>query len=170
MAAVRTLLLALFVSSAAGAAEPWEAFFDPFLGDLRAELAEARSAHKTGVVVMYHFEECPYCARMKRDVLGRPEVQRAFHGHFGVVAIDTKGAQAITAPDGKVFKERDFARAMGVRRTPTFDFLGANGARLYRHVGGIYDPAEFLLLGQYVASGAYRSLTFDQFKLKSQGT
>ena len=160
----------LFVSSAAGAAEPWEAFFDPFLGDLRADLAEARSAGKTGVMVMYHFEECPYCARMKREVLNRPEVQKAFHRDFGVVAIDTKGAQAITGPDGRVLKEHDFARAMGVRRTPTFDFFGAGGARLYRYVGGIYDPAEFVLLGHYVASGAYRSLSFDQFKLKSQGS
>ena len=170
MAAARAFLLALVVSSAAGAAEPWEAFFDPFLGDLRAEIADARSAGKVGVVVMYHFEECPYCARMKREVLNRPDVQKAFHRDFGVVAIDTKGAQAITGPDGRVHKEHDFARAMGVRRTPTFDFLGANGARLYRHVGGIYEPAEFLLLESYVASGAYRSLTFDQFKLKSQGT
>ena len=169
MAAVRALAIALFAASAL-AAEPWEAFFDPFLGDLRAELAEAKSANKTGVVVMYHFEECPYCARMKREVLNRPEVQKAFHRDFGVIAIDTKGAQTITAPDGSVLKERDFAQAMGVRRTPTFDFIGPDGTRLYRHAGGIYDPAEFLLLGQYVASGAYRTLTFTQFKLKGQGT
>ena len=168
-AAARLLVLALFAASAF-AAEPWEAFFDPFLGDLKSELAEARAAGKKGVLVMYHFEECPYCRRMKKEVLSRPEVQKRFRGEFTVIAIDTRGAQAITAPDGRTFAEREYARRIGVRATPTFDFYAPDGERLYRQVGAIFDPAEFLLLERYVASGAYRSQTFAQFKEKEKRT
>ena len=55
-------------------------------------------------------------------------------------------------------------KAMAIRGTPSFDFYAPDGARSYRHTGGIFDPAEFLLLGQYVASGAYRTQTFAQYR------
>lgn len=170
MTAAARLLLVFVFSTAVHAAEPWEAFFDPFLGDLKSELADAKAAGKRGVVVMYHFEECPFCRRMKQEVLWRAEVQKQFHKDFTVVAIDTRGAQAITAPDGTTFKEREFARSIGVRATPTFDFYAPGGQRMYRHVGGIFDAAEFLLLEKYVASGAYRSESFAQFKEKEKRT
>jgi len=170
MTAVARLFLVLALSTAVHAAEPWEAFFDPFLGDLRSELADAKAAGKRGVVVMYHFEECPYCRRMKREVLLRPEVQRQFHKDFTVVAIDTRGSQSITGIDGNALPEKQHARALGVRATPTFDFYAPGGERAYRHVGAIFDAAEFLLLERYVASGAYRSQTFAQFKEKEKRT
>ena len=56
-----TLLLSLLLLLAPPAigAEGWEAFFDPFLGDLRAELDEAKRSGRKGVMVMYHFDhEC----------------------------------------------------------------------------------------------------------------
>src|ERR687885_497616 len=136
MTAVARLVFLVLVSAPALAAETWEGFFDPFLGDFRAEFAEARAAKKSGVLVMYHFEECPFCARMKREVLWRPEVQSAFHRDYVVIAIDTRGSQPVTDIEGNVLQEREFARAMGVRGTPTFDFYAADGERLYRHFGG----------------------------------
>ncbi len=170
MTAVARFLVLLAFAAAAHAAEPWEAFFDPFLGDLKSELADAKAAGKKGVVVMYHFEECPYCRRMKREVLLRPEVQRAYHGDFTVIAIDTRGAQSITGIDGQTLPEKDLAKKLGVRVTPTFDFYAPDGQRLYRHAGGIFDPREFVLLERYVASGAFRSQTFAQFKEKEKRT
>jgi thioredoxin-related protein len=170
MTAVARFVLLLAFAAAAHAAEPWEAFFDPFLGDLKSELADAKAAGKKGVVVMYHFEECPYCRRMKREVLLRPDVQRAYRGDFTVIAIDTRGAQPITGVQGSTLPENLYAKSVGVRATPTFDFYAPDGERLYRHVGGIFDPREFLLLERYVASGAFRSQTFAQFKEKEKRT
>ena len=167
MRAVLARLAVVAALLAAGAAhgEGWEPFFAPFLGDLRAELAEAKKAGRKGVVVMYHFDACPYCARMKTEILSRPDVQQAFSREFVAVAIDTRGALEITGLDGKTLPERDHARAAGVRGTPTFDFIAPDGTRLYRHVGALKDPAEFILLGRYVASGEHRSRTFTDYKL-----
>ena len=166
------LLLAvlLFIAFPAWGAGSWEAFFDPFLGDLRAELEEAKRTGRKGAVIMYHFEECPYCQRMKREVLSRPEVLEGYRADFVRLAIDTRGAQPITGLDSRVLPENVFAKEQKVRGTPTFDFYGADGERLYRHVGGLFDPAEFLLLGRYVASGAYRSLTFLEYRQKPKGS
>ncbi|HET6599654.1 MAG TPA: thioredoxin fold domain-containing protein [Burkholderiaceae bacterium] len=159
------LALALLAAATLARADPWEAFFTPFLGDLRAELADAQHAGLKGAVIMYEFEQCPYCARMKSEGLSRPDVQRAYQRQFVALQIDTRGALPITGFDGRTLPERDYARAAGVRATPTFDFVAADGTLLYRHVGGLYDPAEFVLLGHYVASGAYRSRTFADYKL-----
>lgn len=164
---MRRVLAALCLALAllpARAAESWELFFELSFGDLRAEAAEAQKAGKQGLVVMYHFEECPYCARMKNEVLSRAEVQAYYHRHFRAIAVDTRGSPDITGFDGRTLPEKDFARARGIRATPTFQFYAADGKLLAEHRGAIYDPAEFILLGEYVASGAYRNGSFATYK------
>jgi hypothetical protein len=117
MTAVARLFFFLLFATAVHAAEPWEAFFDPFLGDLKSELADAKAAGKKGVVIMYGFDDCPYCNRMKHDVLARPEVQQRFQGDFTVVWIDTRGAQPVTGIDGRTVPEKDLAKTLGIRAT-----------------------------------------------------
>ena len=155
---------ALFAALPAPAADGWEKFFVPFLGDLRAEAAEAHKAGKAGVLLMFHFEECPYCARMKREVLSRPEVQDYYRRRFHAVAIDTTGSQEVTGFDGRALPENSFARAAGIRGTPTFVFHGLDGKVLATQVGGIYDPKVFIVLGEYVESGAYRDGDFATYR------
>ena len=157
-------LLFLFALAPAGAAGNWERFFELSLGDLRAEAAEAQKAGKQALVIMYHFDDCPYCERMKREVLSRPEVQAYFRKRFRAISIDTRGAQEVTGFDGRASVERDFARAIGVRVTPTFQFYAPDGKLLTAHAGAIYDPAEFMLLGEYVASGAHRNASFNAYR------
>ena len=147
LAALSLTLALLGLARAAGAAEPWERFFSPFLGDLRAEADDARKAGKQGLLVMYQFEECPYCAKMKREVLSRPEVQAAYGKRFTSIEIDTRGAQPITGFDGRTLPEKDFARAQGIRGTPTFVFYSLEGKVLATRVGTM-DAPHFVLLGE----------------------
>jgi len=156
--------LALLASARAETRDPDSYFFNAFLGDLREELAQARASGRKGLLVMYHFEECPSCQRMRRQVLNQPEVQDWFRREFVVVPIDVRGAQPITGLDGKTLPERDYGRAMAIRGTPTFDFYAPDGIRLYRHVGGLFAPADFLLLGQFIVSGAYQNRTFKEYR------
>jgi thioredoxin-related protein len=168
---LRRLLGALLLALAlvpARAAEGWENFFELSFSDLRAEAAEARKAGQQGLLVMFQFEECPYCARMKREVLSRRDVQDWFRARFRAIEIDTRGAQEVTLFDGRTLPEKDFARTVRVRGTPTFVFYAPGGEVLATHVGAIYDPKEFLLLGEYVASGAYREGSFAAYKQSKQ--
>ena len=173
--AVAVLLLWLFLpfAQAAPAAEyrdPIDYFFHPFLGDLKAEAADAKKASKRAIVVMYEFDDCPYCARMKREVLSRADVQAFYRKRFQVFQIDTRGDQQITGFDGKTMSEKEYARAAGIRSTPTFVFYSLDGTPLVTRTGGIYDPQEFMLLGEYVASGAYRSETFAKYRQSKKGS
>jgi thioredoxin-related protein len=161
---VPLLALAVFVPAQAATRDPDTYFFNAFLGDLRDELAQARDTGRRGVLVMYHFEECPSCQRMRRQVLNRPDVQDWFRREFVVVPIDIRGAQPITGLDGKTLPESAYGRAMAIRGTPTFDFYALDGTRVYRYVGGLFDPAEFLLLGKFVSSGAYRDRSFKDYR------
>ncbi|MFY9317491.1 MAG: thioredoxin fold domain-containing protein [Burkholderiales bacterium] len=163
LALLAALLLAC-VLAPARAAEGWEKFFELSFGDLRAEAADAKQDGKRGLLLMYHFDDCPYCQRMKQEVLQRPEVQAYFRKAFRAIAIDTRGAQAITGFDGRTLPENQHARAAGVRGTPTFQFHDLDGKLLFTHGRAIYDPAEFMLLGDYVASGAYRTTSFAVYR------
>jgi thioredoxin-related protein len=144
--------------------DPMQHFFAPSLGDLKAEAAEARAAGKRAVFVMYMRDDCPYCERMKRDVLSRPAVQDYYRREFTVLAVDVKGAVPVVDFAGRSSTEKAFAAAQGVKLTPTIVFYDLDGAPLARHRGEIRDPAEFLLLGRYVASGAYRTRSFAEYK------
>ena len=161
-------LLFAFAIAPAQAAGGWEKFFELSFGDLRAEAADAKKDGKLGLVVMYHFDECPYCTRMKREVLSRPQVQAHFRKSFRAIAIDTRGSQPITGFDGRTLPENEYARSVGLRGTPTFQFYGVDGTLLATRAGAIYDPAEFMLLGDYVASGAYRTTSFAVYKQSRQ--
>jgi len=156
--------LALLGAVRAETRDPDTHFFHAFLGDLRDELAQARASGRKGLLVMYHFEECPSCQRMRREVLNQSEVQDWFRREFIVAPIDIRGAQPITGLDGKTLPEAAYGRAMMIRGTPTFDFYALDGARVYRHVGGLFEPADFLLLGQFIVSGAYRGRTFKDYR------
>lgn len=168
MRRVLAALALLCALAPAFAAEGWEKFFELSLGDLREEAAEARKSGKQGLVVMYHFDDCPYCARMKSEVLSRPEVQAWYRKRFRAIAVDTRGAQEVTGFSGKALPEKEFARAAGVRATPSFQFYAPDGTLLATHAGALYDPAEFMLLGEYVASGAYRNASFAAYKQSKQ--
>ena len=171
------LLLCLLLPAAAQAApkvqyrDPVDYFFQPFLYDLQAAAQDAKKAGKSAIMVMYEFEDCPYCRRMKREVLSRSDVQAYFRRHFQLFQIDTLGDQTVTGFDGKDLIEKKFARAAGVDRTPTFVFYSLDdGKPLVTWVGGLYDPKEFILLGRYVASGAYRSRSFAQYLKSKKGS
>ena len=55
-----------------------------------------------------------------------------------------------------------------MRATPSFQFFAPDGTLLATQAGAIYDPAEFMLLGEYVASGAYRNANFAAYKQSKQ--
>jgi len=161
------LLLAaalLMIGSATQARDAMDHFFHPFLGDFQAELVEAKRAGKLGVMVMYHFEDCPSCQWMKANILSREDVQAYYRARFVLLPLDTLGALTITDFAGKEWTEKEFAKSVPIRGTPTFIFYSLEGKPVATHVGRISDPADFMLLADFVASGGYRTMEFAQYR------
>jgi thioredoxin-related protein len=91
-------------------------------------------------------------------------VQDAYRAQFLLYSIDVNGDTQMTDFQGKNATEKDFAFAHRVRATPTLLFFDLDGKLVARHTGPTKDMAEFLLLGQYVAEGAYATQPFAKYK------
>jgi len=151
---------------AARAAETREAshFFHLSTGDLKAEAADARAEGKKGLLLFFEQEGCPGCLHMKRHVLNQASVQDYFRANFALIAVDILGAVPLRDFANRDYTEKSFAQALKVRGTPAFIFYDLAGSELVRIVGTIETADEFLLLGQFVTSGAYKTRSFARFK------
>ena len=162
--ALMAFLLVLQAGFGVAASLDAEAFFDQKMGDLKAELANARKDGKQGILLMYEKEDCPFCHRMKTTVLNRADVQSYYHQHFLVFTIDVDGNVPLVDFKGKTTTEKAFSLANRARATPTFVFYGLDGSEMTRLTGATKDAAEFMALGRYVAEGAYKTVSFTQYK------
>ena len=165
---MRQLLLAFFLLFAAPAwaetLDPADHFFQPKFGDFHAELDAAKKQGKKGIFLFFEMDECPFCERMKTTILNQPDVQDAYRSLFLIYPIDVNGDTQMTDFEGKETTEKAFALANRVRATPTLLFFDLEGKLVARHTGPTKDKAEFLLLGQYVAEGAYATQPFTKYK------
>jgi thioredoxin-related protein len=162
-----TPLLLLFSTTPGAEAlrDPDSAFFHQTLGDFREELEIAREEGKSGVLLFFEMDECPFCARMKRDVLNRPQVQDYYREHFRIIPVDIEGDVEIVDFQGQSMAEKDFAFQVNrVRATPVFLFYTLEGEQVARYTGATSGIDEFLWLGEYVVQGVYRDMPFTKYK------
>ena len=168
---LRILGIALLLWATTAAAEMRDVqnhFFQPKLGDFKAELDTARQTGKSGVLLMFVMEDCPFCARMEADILSQSEVQDYYRKHFLIYQMDVKGDTSMVDFKGNKTTEKDFALKNRARATPTFIFFDTKGEPVTRFTGPTKDAAEFLLLGKYVVDGAYKTQPFSAYKANSK--
>lgn len=135
-----------------------------FSQDITAELAIAKQHNKTGLLLFFSTQHCPFCQRMKSTVFNQASVQQYFKPRFQVIEIDIESQLTLTNQQQKRISYRSFAKTQGVRITPTIVFLNLSGERLYKHAGMIANPTEFMWLGEYVSKGHTSEQSFAQFK------
>ncbi len=151
-------------AAAQDARDPYTYFFNLNSGDLKDELADAKKTGKKALFVMFEQEGCPGCLHMKQHVLNRTEVQKFYRDRFVNLSIDINGAVGMTDFGGRAYVEKSYAQAMKVRGTPTLVFFDVDGKEIVRILGVVEGADEFLLLGEFVASGAYKSRKFAEYK------
>lgn len=127
-------LLAFLVPALATAAvedprDPTHHFFDPTFGEFPEELEDARAAGKKGILIFFEMADCPFCHRMKNQVLNQPEVQEYFSEHFRVFSVDVEGAIEIVTFEGETKTQMDWAtRDYRVRATRNlYEMVGKLG-------------------------------------------
>ena len=159
------LLSLVHAPGLAAGRDPLTHFFDENFGNLPEEVATARKEGKQAILFMFETADCPWCDKMMKTVLNQPAVQDYYRQHFRILQIDANGDVAMVDFSGKEMSQKDFAfKHNRVRATPVFAFFGLDGQPLTRFTGATKDVEEFLLLGEYVASGAYGRVKFDVYK------
>lgn len=159
---VRFLFIGLATLTWAHAA-PGDAFFDPSLGDYAAELRTAQQQGKQGILLVLEAEGCPFCKRMREQVLNGPQVQQYYRRHFAIFSIDINGSVTVTGHDGTEQTEKAFARTLKFKGTPSFHFIAIDGKEVARHTGATRDAETFMALGRFVVEGHWRTTRFETF-------
>lgn len=145
--------------------DPYKYFFNETWGDLPEELKNAKKQGKKGILIFFEMDECPFCHYMKKNVLNQPKVQEYFRQNFLNFAVDIEGDIEMVNLKGETTKQKDFAfKENRVRATPVFAFFDLSGERVHRHTGKTAGVEEFLLVGEYVAKGVYKSMPFIRYK------
>jgi thioredoxin-related protein len=159
------LILPALAAQAAPGRDPGVHFFNQSFGDFAEELETAREAGKSGILIFFEMDECPFCHRMKQTVLNQPEVQEYFREHFLIFPVDIEGDVEIVDFQGRTRSMKDWAfQEHRVRATPVFAFFDLEGERVARYIGATTDAEEFMLLGRYVVERAYRDQSFTRYK------
>lgn len=160
-------LLCLLTSTATWAAagrDPYSHFFNETFGNFTEELQLAREQGKQGVLIFFEMDECPFCHFMKQNVLNQPVVQDYFRTHFLSFAVDIEGDVEITDFAGVHTTQKAFAKEARVRATPVIAFYDLEGKEIFRHTGRTSGVDEFLLMGRFIAEGAYKYERFVKYK------
>ena len=131
-------------SSTALASQP---FFDK-----GADLARLARAGKP-LAIVFEQKGCAECAELHREGFARPEVLGLLR-RFTVVQLDLAGSRAIVTPAGAPSNEREWARSLGIHYAPSFVFLDAKGAEVFR-AEGYLRPFHLAAALDYVAASAY---------------
>jgi len=146
-------------------------FFDSSFGDFTEELSLAKEEGKSGILVFFEMDDCPFCHRMKTTILNQPDVIEFYKKHFKILSVDIEGDIEMTDFDGTVTTQKDFAfKKHRVRATPVMAFFDLTGQRVVRYTGATSSKEEFLLLAQYVLTEQYKNGSFTRYKRSQRKT
>lgn len=141
-------------------------FKNSFL-ELEDDVAEARAAGKR--VLLYFYQDgCPYCKKLLDDNFGTAAGAAKTQRLYDVIAINMWGDREITAVDGSVMTEKEFAEQLKVMYTPTMVFLDDKGMPLLR-LNGYYAPDRFEIALDYGARREQDGLTFRDYAAQRAG-
>ena len=105
---------------------------------------------------------------MQKQVFNQKEVQEWYRERFLSIAVDIHGDVEIKDFDGIVLPAKIFSEQRRVFLTPTLSFIDLEGTEIYRHVGMVKTPEEFLVMGEYIAGRHYFDTEFRVYA-KKQG-
>jgi len=143
--------------------DPREFFFTQSFGDLPEELATAKTQGKQGMLLFFEAEGCPYCVAMLKRVFNQKQVQDWYQEHFLSIAIDIHGDVEIRDFDNVTLPSKVFAEQRKVFMTPIVSFIDIEGIEVYRHLGMVKTPEEFLVMGEYIVGKHYFDTEFKAF-------
>jgi thioredoxin-related protein len=127
------------------------------------DVAEAAAAGRR-VMLYFHQDGCPYCARLVQENFTDPELKAFIIKHFDGITINMWGDREVVSVAGREFTEKSFAAALQVQYTPTLVFLDENGKVALR-LNGYYPPQDFRAALEYVARKLENRLSFAQYRL-----
>ena len=143
-------------------AEKPDWFKESFL-EFEEDVAEAAAAGRR-VMLYFHQDGCPYCARLVEENFTDSETKAFIVENFDGITLNMWGDRPVVSVAGQDFTEKTFAAAMRVQYTPTLIFLDEQG-KIALRLNGYYPPQDFRAALDYVAGRLEHKLSFSQYRL-----
>ncbi|MCP4187859.1 MAG: thioredoxin fold domain-containing protein [Gammaproteobacteria bacterium] len=140
-------------------------FKESFL-EFEEDVAEAAEQGKR-VMLYFHQEGCPYCARLVEENFANPETESFVRENFDGITINMWGDREVVNVSGQSFTEKSFAAALRVQYTPTLVFLDERGKVVLR-LNGYYPPDQFQHALHYVAGKGEQQGSFSDYVMALQ--
>lgn len=141
-------------------------FKESFL-DIDEDIDEAAELGKH-MILLLEMNGCPYCARMIEENFAQASYRDFIREKFDVIVLNVQGDREVALDAETSLPEKEVARQLGVRYTPTVIFLNARGEPVAR-VDGYRNAADFKRVLDYVAARAYETQTLAEF-IAAEGT
>lgn len=122
------------------------------------------AANGRRVMLYFHQDGCPYCARLVEENFADPELKNFIIEKFDGIALNMWGDREVISVGGQQFTEKSFAAALKVQYTPTLIFLDESGKVALR-LNGYYPPADFRSALRYVAQQLETEMSFAEYRL-----
>lgn len=150
--------------------EPMEypSWFKTSFLDLPDDLKEAIDAGKQGVMVYFGQRRCAYCYKLMKVNFGLADIVEYTRRHFDVIPVDIWSTEELTALDGAVLTQRDFAQEKNTTFTPSILFYDRDCKEALR-LRGYYPPYQFRAALEYVADGHYKRESFRDYLARGDG-
>lgn len=140
-------------------------FKESFL-EFEEDVAEA-AAHGKRVMLYFHQDGCPYCARLVEENFTDAELKSYIQQHFDGISLNMWGDREVVSVGGKPFTEKTLAAALKVQFTPTLLFLNEQGKVILR-LNGYQSPEKMRKALAYVAQKQENEQGFTQYMLKDR--
>lgn len=142
-------------------------FKDSFL-DIAEDVDEA-SADGKHVILFMHLNGCPYCYKMTEENFKNAPYTNFIKQHFDVISINIKGDRDIAFDADTSVTEKELARLLKVRYTPTVLFLNGDNKTVLR-LNGYRSVTAFGYALRFVQEQAYLRTTLSRYIEQQQPT
>lgn len=146
-------------------AEKPDWFKESFL-EFEEDVSEAAAAGRR-VMLYFHQDGCPYCARLVEENFADPDLKDYIIQHFDGISLNMWGDREVVSVSGRNFTEKTFAAALKVQYTPTLIFLDERGQVALR-LNGYYPPDDFRAALRYVAQKLEKQISFAEYRLENK--
>lgn len=138
-------------------------FFDFSDGSFKEDTQTAIDDGKKALMLFFSQAQCPFCAKMEKNVFTKKDIADYYKKNFAIFEVDIDGQIEIEDFNGKETTEKDFAEKNRVRATPVIAFFDLKGKKIFTRTG-YTNPKDFKILGEFIASGAYKTKNFVRYK------
>ncbi len=135
-------------------------FKESFL-DIAEDAEEAAEAGKH-VILFMHLNDCPYCAKMADENFANAPYTPFIKENFDVIQINIKGDREVAFDANTTVTEKELAKILKVRYTPTVLFLNRDNKTVLRLNGYRSVPA-FKHALDFVQQKAYLKTNLSRF-------